>query len=334
MKSTVVKILAFMLAVMIPFGTCFAVKLDGADDGVEWNEAQFDILLDKKAGNNVNYGLVYTLVDKNGFDVYFLIFFSESPAGDYSSSGIILTLDASSITVDCKGNVYNPDPDSFLVSSKVRIEENDGCYIEMKVGFKRGLPEDISAKLCFIDSKGTHSYHYPFSVKNNFVTTMHVSESEVNPTSEATINERSTVLKTARHTTTKVKTTKPKSTRAASNVKRTQKPEAGKTVVYFYEKEVVVSEVYADGNLLAPVEPVCDVYAANAVHQAPTVIDENAAKYNEGVKIFRVVCVVAGALLAVFAVWTGLNGRRNEKKTANESSSKTESAEKNDDNKK
>lgn len=336
MKSTVIKILAFLVAVMIPFSFCSAVKLDGEDDGVEWNNAQLDVLLQKKEANNVNYGLVYTIVDKNGFDLYFLIFFSESPVGDYVSSGIILTLNGFEITVDSNGNVNNPDSDLFNIASGVKVEENDGCYVEMKVGFKRGLPENISAKLCFVDSNGTHSYHYPFLIQNSLSSTAQNSESVVNPSHENVTNERSTIPKTTKLKTTKPKTTKLKTTKSGSKVtkapKRTQKPEVGNTVVYFYEKEVVVSEVYLGDGLSTLAEPICDVYSANAVQQKPTVIDENAAKYNEGVKIFRVVCVISGVLLAVFAVWTGLNGKKTEKTSANATDSKSESVEKSDDN--
>lgn len=347
MKSIPIKALAFLIVALIPLFSCYAVKIDGIDGGVEWEDAEFQPLLKDKDSNNVNFGSVSYIVDDNGFDIYFMIFFSDFDSANYESSGVILTLGSDVITVDVNGNVDNPEPDLYHIEAAVCVAENDGCYCELLVGYKLGLPANISCKVSFIDGEGTHSYHYPFEVFNKCAVTTTVKSDSPKPRPD---NDRVTKAQTTKPQTTKSKTTKEEtsykeitifdvfatqpSTRqptktvtknratkaqktSASETKpiKTTKPIADKadekTVVYYFEKEVIVSEVYVTSNYIAPVEPVCEVYSENYVQQQ-TFVDEKAAKYNEGVKIFRVVCVVAGLLLGVFAAWSGLNNKKSD----------------------
>lgn len=361
MKSSIVKIIIFFIVVLIPVYSCFGVKIDGVDGGVEWEGSEFLVLINSKDSNNVSFGSVSYIVDDNGFDVCFMIFLSDESVAAYESAGVILTLGSDAILIDVNGNVENPAPDSYHISAAVCIAENDGCYFEVLVGYKLGLPSNISCKVCFIDGEGTHSYHYPFEINNKYFATTTEKVDRYEPVYAVTEKQRTTKPKTTKKSTTKrvtstvaptifdvfatsprtqeatrAKTTKEvsktskrgskttkvddtvKSTFPKSSKKTTEKRDE-KTVVYYFEKEIIVSQVYVTSNQNQPVEPVCEVYSEYyAVEGSP--INENAAKYNEGVTIFRVVCVIAGLLLGVTAAWVGLNTKK-ENEEKNEKSS-------------
>lgn len=304
MKSKLVRIVLFFLILLIPVVTCFSVKIDGVDAGMEWADVSCNILLTKEDSNKVNYGSVSYIVDKNGFDVYFMIYFSDKSDVDYESAGILLTFGNDIISVDCKGNVINPDPNSYVIDSAVNIVENDGCYCELKIGFKKGVDESVHGKLCFIDGEGTHSYHYPFTIQNQYAETKSVVTTVSDSKIEKTTKEKTTVQKT-----TKVRTTKPKTnktTKPVSNVAA-----ENKTVVYFLEKDVIVSEVYVNASDAGSAEPVCSVNAENSVQQFNNSA-ANALAFNNGKQTFRVVCLILGVLLFLLAIGAGLNLKKKE----------------------
>lgn len=357
MKSISIKALIFLIVALIPLCSCFAVKIDGIDVGVEWENAEFQVILNDKDSNNVNFGSVSYIVDDNGFDIYFMIFFSDFDSANYDSSGVILTLGSDVITVDVNGNVDNPKPDLYHIEAAVLVAENDGCYCELLVGYKLGLPANLSCKVSFIDGEGTHSYHYPFVVVNEYAVTTTAKANRPEPyvkitSEEKTTKAKTTKAKTTRHNvtrkandefrtteastvapvvttdviavqpvtiyvtesktakrTTKAPVTTDSTTKLAELTKKSVSKTEDKTVVYYFEKEVIISEVYVTSDGIVPVEPVCDVYSEIFMPQQ-TFVDEKAERYNNGVKIFRVVCVISGLLLGVFAVWTGLNHKK------------------------
>lgn len=309
MKSKINIFALFLIMIMVPVVTCFSVKLDGVDDGIEWASADCVALIDKKDSNKIDYGSISYIVDKNGFDVYFLIYYSDKSASPYASAGILLTFGNDVISVDCKGNVINPNPDLYIVEVVTDINENDGCYCELMIGFKRGVGDSLSGKICFIDGEGTHSYHYPFTVINRYA----ASTSEAVPTTRVTV-ERTTKAKPSSDKTTKTRTTKPELSANETDLQKTTKKisvnsDNNKTVVYFFEKDVVVSEVYVGSGGVDSTEPVGAINSENIVQQS-VVADNKAEMYNEGVEIFRVVCVISGILLGILAVWVGFNNRK------------------------
>ncbi len=317
MKFKFILILVLIFAVAMPACTAYGLKIDASNLDYEWADADNVVLLKEKDSNKVNFGSVSYIVDKNGFDVYLMIYFSDSSSENYDRSGIIITLNGVVFTVDVNGNVTNPDNNAYLISSAVSVVDNDGFYCEMKIGFKHGLSDKISAKICFIDGQGTHSYHYPFVINNKYAVTTKAKTTVVAPKPEKTSKERTTV-----HKTTKPKATKPITTKVVNALtqsetikttkRSTAKNTANNTVVYYFEKEVVVSEVYVSADSYSSVETVCNVNPENVVYQNVIAENANAERFNEGVKIFRAVCVVAGVILGVFAVWAGLNRKKTE----------------------
>ena len=311
MKSRLIIILLLVCMTAVPFNNCFAVTVDGTDNGVEWANANCNVLLTEKDSNNVDYGAISYVVGKNGFDIYFLIYFSDKIDPSYKNAKIILTFYDDVISIDCKGDVVNPDPNSYVINTVVNVVENDGCYCELKIGFKKGVPGTLSGKVCFVDGNGTHSYHYPFTVKNSNAATTYGAVFTTETKSEKITSERNTALKSTRPRATKsdspaVNTVADKTTKNGSgNVADNQ------TVVYFFEKDVIVSEVYINSHSDIPVEPVCDVNNENVI-QPSGYVDEKSAMYNDGIKYFRFVCVICGILLGALAVWVGLNRKKYE----------------------
>lgn len=314
MRFKIIKLLVFLCVLLIPVSTCSAIKLDSVGDDYEWSESQTLVLLNEKDSNNVDHGQVSYYVDKNGFDVYFLIYFSDKTDAGYDSAGILITLDKTMISVDSKGNIVNPDPNSYLISAAVNVEENDGYYCEMKIGFKKGLQQSVNAKISFVDGEGTHSYHYPFTVRNKYFATSAQSTTVLKTQPVRTTAYRPTVQKT-----TKTRITKPATTRAAKKTEKTTKrvsykSEENGTVVYYLEKEVIISQVYDDSVGIANTEPVCSAYSQSGATSLLNKSNAMAAEYNIGKTIFRVVCVITGILLAILAIWVAFNPKKSDKK--------------------
>lgn len=330
MKCGIIKSALFLLLFTIPAVTCFSVRIDGTDDGIEWADAGCNVLINQKDSNNVDYGSLSYLVDKNSFDVYFLIYFSDKSDTNYDSAGILLTFGNDVISIDCKGNVTNPAPNSYVIKSSVSVVSNDGCYCELMIGFKKGLSERTSGKICFIDGEGTHSYHYPFTVINQYAAAPSDPSSTENNVAEKTTKEKATVHKTTKARVTKSELSATDKADDKTNQKNSNNKH-DKTVVYFFEKDVVISEVYVGAGDNGLSEPVCEINDENSVQQL-SLAENNAAIYNKGVVIFRVVCVISGFLLGIFAMCVGFNNKKKTVETSAAESTKKEQPESKEDN--
>ncbi len=264
----------------------YAVKIDGIDDGVEWQAIENDVAIRSKHSNNVNYAIMkHQFI--NDYELCIYLYLSDNTSGTIENAGFIVEIsDDFSITVDSSGARIKGDESKYFVDSSIKYFDNNSACCEILIGFKRGLPNGINGSVSFIDGKGINSYFYPFDFDSPIESTTELKTTKPEKTTKATTAKPpSTEKKT---TTTKAeKTTTPKTTQ-----KETQAKKQDKTYVYFYEKEVVVSQVVV-------VETVPTVVVTNNnAQESSTEILTMKSDLTTGFVLQRVV-VIAGVILLI-----------------------------------
>lgn len=286
-----------------------AVTVDGIDTGNEWRKAEYIQLITEPKENNVGFAYAKALIDSE-YEVHYLLFFSDSLSDNYDLAGAILKLDDLSVEVTRDGFIVNGDSDKYYVDAAMAVNDNDGASCEITVGVKRGLPEKISATVSFIDGNGNHSYHYPVSVTNELLSKTETDaddETEVRTTKPKTTKPKSTKVNTV-----KSSSTKPQKVTESKTQKKTSK--GNSTVVYFYEKEVLISEVYISDNPENEID--------FELQESTDFIDpdiNNRFSVSDGLKIQKAVCICGGVLLIALGAWAGYSGK-NKKTSVNDSS--------------
>ena len=309
MKRIIATAFALILIFVISFDSSASIKVDGVEERYEWNNAEYINLISRADSNNVDFALIKCYFDSNGYDAYFMLYSTDRLSDNLNNCGFILTLDNGvEITVNPNDVIVDAEPSLYNVSAKINVDESDGTYCEIKVSFKKGLPDVVSGTVSYLDGTGNNSYYYPFS----FVFKEH-SDADVS------------VITT--ENTTKVKTTKPKTTtdpkttkvvETEKNKTTSAKHKENKTVVYFYEKEVVVSQVYVSES--SPI-------TTNEVNTAvPSLTEQTQRDFHiaDGLEIQKIICALGGVVLVGFAAWAGLSVKKKSGENSSSDSEKTE----------
>lgn len=318
MKRFINVILIFALLLSFTFISASAIRIDGSDSEFEWDGAECIRNVIGADSNNVEFALIKCCFDDNGYDAYFMLYMTDDLSDSLDNCGFILTInDGVEITVTSSDVVSDAAPDLYNVTAKMNIVESDGVYCEIKVSFKKGLPDTVSGTVSYVDGTGNNSYFYPFSfVYKDAVTTVTVAEnSTLKPTARVTKEKTTKQKATSKSTTTKQSASK--TTQKAE--KTTKKQKENKTVVYFYEKEVVISQVYVS-------ETVNNVITAEESTTAPSSVQAIQSNYQtaDGIAIQKIICALGGVILVAFAAWAGLSAKKKPKEKASNNSEKSE----------
>ena len=283
-----------------------AVKIDGYDDGVEWQSYETDVEITGKHGNNVNYAAMKHRYI-NEYEVYIFLFLSDSSSESMENAGFILSI-SDDLTINVTESVtqINGDLNKYSVESKMVFTDENAASCEIVIGFKRGVPDKFDASVSFVDGQGINSYYYPVSIASGTeaVTQPHTTKSDKTTKPERTTKpEKTTKPKTTKPRTTKNKVTTTgthKSTTAKTSIQTTKAKKENKTIVYFYEKEVIVSQVVIT-------EPVQTVVVTDIVTQEETEAVADQSDITFGFVMQRVV-VVGGILsLIIGGIIAGMN---------------------------
>lgn len=241
MKRFVAIVLSIIMIIMTVVSS-YAVKIDGIDDGVEWQALDADVEINNKNVNNVSYAYIkHRIINEHEFCVF--LFLSDYSSSDMDNAGFVINFfDDITVTVTAEGTQVTGDENKYYVDSEIVFDDdNNAVSCEILFGFKRGIPDKINGTVSFIDGQGINSYFYPFiislPVEQTTVVKTTAPKTSVQKTTkpEKTTKSKPTEKKTT--TTKAVKTTAEKTTK-----KQTEKKQE-KTYVYFYEKEVVISQV-------------------------------------------------------------------------------------------
>lgn len=235
------RIIKFICVLSLTFSFVFAqyvtasgVNIDGLHNGVEWDNATVNQLFSGESNSKVNYALVKTMIEPDESAVYFCFMFIDPfLEPENTSVGLMLTLnnyDSFTVSAENSPSVY--DTSDCVFDGAISIDENNGATCEIRVGFKQGLPERVSATVRFIDSDGAMSNNYSFTVINRYyseTTELIITEEELPSTETNTTKEMTTKQKTTRKKTT---TEKEEKTTDYTLKPRTTKEEKKKTEFY------------------------------------------------------------------------------------------------------
>lgn len=258
--------------------SAFSVTVDGIDGGAEWDGAPVKRLLSGESNCKVNFAAVKAKVASSESAVYLCFMFKDPDAALFNpAAGVILNVGNDTFTVTMESAPCSDDTADHSFDAAITADQNHGMTCEIRLGVKHGVPKSLDMSVRFIDTAGELSNHYAFTVENTEYSETHPvivappTERPAAPptekpakttkakktTTQRDITEKQTTRKaTAKRPKTTirpVKTTAERTTRAKTQ-RITKEPKTktqhtktvqaeGNATVYYYEKEVIISQV-------------------------------------------------------------------------------------------
>lgn len=258
--------------------SAFSVTVDGIDGGAEWDGAPVKRLFSGESNCKVNFAAVKAKVASSESAVYLCFMFKDPDAALFNSAaGVILNVGNDTFTVTMESAPCSDDTADHSFDAAITADQNHGMTCEIRLGVKHGVPKSLDMSVRFIDTAGELSNHYAFTVENTeYSETQPVivappTERPAAPPTEkpakttkakkTTTQRNTTKRQTTRKATTKrpkttirpVKTTAERTTKAQTQ-RTTKEPKTkaqrtkavrveGNATVYYYEKEVIISQV-------------------------------------------------------------------------------------------
>lgn len=258
--------------------SAFSVTVDGIDGGAEWDGAPVKRLFSGESNCKVNFAAVKARVASSESAVYLCFMFKDPDAALFNpAAGVILNVGNDTFTVTMESAPCSDDTADHSFDAAITADQNHGMTCEIRLGVKHGVPKSLDMSVRFIDTAGELSNHYAFTVENTeYSETQPVivappTERPAAPPMEkpakttkakkTTTQRDITEKQTTRKATTKrpkttirpVKTTAERTTKAQTQ-RTTKEPKTkaqrtkavrveGNATVYYYEKEVIISQV-------------------------------------------------------------------------------------------
>ena len=331
---------ALILIYLIVF-SAFSFNIDGVDSGIEWDGSSIYTLVDGESNCGVNFGLVKVKYDYETYALYLCFHFSDP---DFTSDNLYAGI---SLSVDNNSPFQITSSDGFLYKdiiphsfdSAIIVNDTKGATCEIRVGFKSGLPEVTDCSVRFIDSQGFYSNYYNFRIVNEMYEPYDKFIVSASVDNNDPANYRTSNLKTSKNKITSgdnhtIKTSPPYSytrrTKNSTTVKLTEHPEiiSSKPIktkketvkVYYYEKEVYISNVYISES--ASVVPTtvlsvgADIYDEIAAFEEIADKQDDKLSLSKGTKYKKAVSCVGLALfitLAFVGVYSAKKGKNTDK---------------------
>lgn len=315
--------------------SAFSVTVDGIDGGAEWDGAPVKRLLSGESNCKVNFVAVKAKVASSESAVYLCFMFKDPDAALFNpAAGVILNVGNDTFTVTMESAPCSDDTADHSFDAAITADQNHGMTCEIRLGVKHGVPKSLDMSVRFIDTAGELSNHYAFTVENTeysetqpVIVAPPTERPAAPPTEKPTKTTKAkktttqrdiTEKQTTRKATTKrpkttirpVKTTAERTTKAQTQ-RTTKEPKTkaqrtkavrveGNATVYYYEKEVIISQV------------IVTVPAAEAE------TTENAiSALNHGTKM-KVIITSLGFLLLLIIAAAAVGGRLMSRRKADE----------------
>lgn len=315
--------------------SAFSVTVDGIDGGAEWDGAPVKRLFSGESNCKVNFAAVKAKVASSESAVYLCFMFKDPDAALFNpAAGVILNVGNDTFTVTMESAPCSDDTADHSFDAAITADQNHGMTCEIRLGVKHGVPKSLDMSVRFIDTAGELSNHYAFTVENTeYSETQPVivappTERPAAPPTEkpakttkakkTTTQRDITEKQTTRKATTKrpkttirpVKTTAERTTKAQTQ-RTTKEPKTkaqrtkvvrveGNATVYYYEKEVIISQV------------IVTVPAAEAETTESAIL-----ALNHGTKM-KVVITSLGFLLLLIIAASAVGGRLMGRRKADE----------------
>lgn len=258
--------------------SAFSVTVDGIDGGAEWDGAPVKRLFSGESNCKVNFAAVKAKVASSESAVYLCFMFKDPDAALFNpAAGVILNVGNDTFTVTMESAPCSDDTADHSFDAAITADQNHGMTCEIRLGVKHGVPKSLDMSVRFIDTAGELSNHYAFTVENTeYSETQPVIVAPPTERPAAPPTEKLTKTTKAKKTTTQRNTTKRQTTRKATTkhpkttirpvkttAERTTKAQTQRTTkepktkaqrtkavrveenatVYYYEKEVIISQV-------------------------------------------------------------------------------------------
>ena len=351
-KSKVLKIFFVFLIIFVcvsEFPSAYSAEIDGIHSGDEWDSAVVTKLFDGESNCGVGFALVQTMIDIENRAVYFCFMHRDvSVEPDNINTGVVFSVGNSEwFEVTPEMSPTYSDSSEYSFEGAVSVDEDHGVTTEIRTGFKSGIPEEIKCSVRFIDSSGAMSNVYNFTVINDKYTetdeliitqnkpvktekeaavkttkepketTEKDSEDDVKSTSSVKKSEEFVIASTPRRYTY-VRTTRPPETKKNETQIRTSAKQKAATV-YYYEKEIIVSQVYVTQSetqttAVTVSETAAEDTTAFILSSEPETKGKSTFTLSEGAKKKTVIGVLAAISFTAIAV----AGTRNSKRTNEE----------------
>lgn len=335
MKKFSALLLAAVFAVCF-VAAAFSVDIDGEDMGVEWDGATVYKIIVGDSNCGVTHGFLKVKFDNSNRAV-FLCFMFIDPALEIgnTSAGVSMTVEGSEpFVMTMSSSPQSYDIEKYSFEGAMSIDENNGATCEIRLGVKEGLPREIHGSVRYIDAAGVPSNVYGFTLVNEEYkeTTARIisptadnSDPAYNPDIKAEKTTKAKKTTAAKTTTekfviqtsppysyvrkTKAATTARKTTAENKSDEKTTKVKATeKATVYYYEKEVIISQVIITQT--PETEPTDSTLPV--IQATPAIVTQTTAEPLPKTGKYKIISAVTGGILLLCAsVWGGISGKNN-----------------------
>lgn len=328
----------------------FSVNIDGVNDGAEWDGAPVEKIFEGESNSKIKFASVKNMIDSEESALYLCFMFIDPYLEtDNIYAGISLTMENyDTFSFDASDSYYHSDTYDFSFDGAIFIDENNGASCEIRIGFKEGIPENISLDVRFIDSSGTYSNVYPLSIFNNSyseTTELFINEPvyvevkttrrksntvKVNKTSEYDLKNRTTkpdktefYIQTSPPYSYVRKTKASKTQKVTDEAKTKPVTKRQEAVTVFYEKEVIISHIYVTAEVSTTAETVTSSVAEKSVYEisantsAPSTFVTKPIPLSKGTKYKIIIGIVSAVSFTAVAVASTVGAKKNNHKENN-----------------
>lgn len=230
-------------------------------DNALWEDAELCPFLE--AGEESNSDLCFAAVkvkyDRSINRIYLLFTLEFNEFNNIESCGVIMNFNGmGNIKMMCDGTA---DYDSNVYFAELEDELHDvhskNVLLEITVGIKSGVPENVIMNVNVIDTNGVKSNTYNVDITEDEEPIGYADEAAIMDSGERdakvkTAKVRTTKIKTTKHKTTKHKTTKRKTTKRKTT--KPKKSRTGKAADNDNENEDEISQAVIDSGIGDEVE--------------------------------------------------------------------------------
>lgn len=237
MKRFICLILLFILFSVLTINS-FAYEIDGTEKRTEWENSSSILLLDREESNNkINFGSVNWAIEDGSLFLCFN-FIEKNISDDTSLIGVSLIVeDSEEFIVTVETSPAESDSSKYYFEGAVSFDYTKGATCEIRVGAKYGLPSEILLRTRFIDSNGSYSNVYDFTIQNReYIYENYEPDEYTEPQKNTTTKNIQTTKPVTEKTTKAEKTTK------KSSSKTTKKSDSGLFDFIFKDKEETTSK--------------------------------------------------------------------------------------------
>lgn len=178
MKKVISAAASMLMAIVLYFNiSASGIKIDGMDDGTEWEYAQHIHLFSGDSHSSVVFGYVSCCADSKNRDIMLCVLAQDKELDrENQLAGLRLTVDGNEYRVYYNIETEPLSDEYYTFDAHSSVDENNGATCEIIIGVKNGIGAEFPMKIQFIDSEGNFSNIYSFSVKNSELTSTAAAE--------------------------------------------------------------------------------------------------------------------------------------------------------------